>query len=106
MISDGTPTVAFAELRGRGFTRIVVGRLRRNARRGRHVEETSLPGIVGEAFPPWPEQQPFERQILFLQTRVRALQLLGRGAGLVQLTFEVVKEALQMTESLERSAEP
>jgi hypothetical protein len=54
----------------------------------------SLPRSFGQALRPRPEEQPFQRQVLFLQAGVRALKLLGRGAGLVELTLQVV-EALE-----------
>jgi hypothetical protein len=49
-----------------------------------------LSGGLGQPLPPRPEQQPLQVQILFLETGVRALQLLGRRAGLVELTLQVV----------------
>ena len=54
----------------------------------------ALSGSLGQPLPPPPEQQPFQGQILFLQAGVRALKLLGRGAGLVELTLQIV-EALE-----------
>ena len=95
MIADGTPAVPLAVLRGRGLTRIAGGGFRRSARHGLRVEEMALPGGLGQPLPPRPEQQPLQGQVLFLQAGVRALKLLGRRAGLVELTLQVVESLEQ-----------
>jgi hypothetical protein len=94
MITEGTPTVPLAVLRGCGLTRIAGGRFREKARRGRRVEQVTLPGSLGQPLPPRPEEQPLQGQVLFLQAGVGALKLLGRRASLVELMLQVV-EALE-----------
>jgi hypothetical protein len=101
MITEATSAVPLAVLRGRGLARIAGGGFRRRARDGLRVKEMALPGGLGQPLPPRTEQQPLQGQVLFLQTGVRALKLLGRGAGLVELTLQIVEAPEQGGVSLQ-----
>lgn len=70
------------------------------------MKEVELPGRFRQPLAPWSEEQPLQRQVLFLQTRVGTLQILGRRAGLVELTFQIVELTLQVVESLEHGTKP
>ena len=70
------------------------------------MKEVVLPGCFRQPLAPRPEEQPLQGQVFFLQARIGALQLLGRRAGLVELTLQVVELTLQVVESLEHGTEP
>ena len=94
------PCAAFAvrdssDRRRRGFTE--------EARRA-PCRRDGLPGSLGQPLPPRPEQQPLQGQVLFLEAGVGALKLLGRRAGLVELTLQVV-ESLEQGGVCSRTAE-
>ena len=74
-----------------GITRIGwVGGFRRDARHGpRRRRDVPCPGASGSRSRRGPKSSRFERQVFFLQAGIGALQLLGRRAGLVELTFQV-----------------
>jgi len=55
------------------------------------VEEMLLARVFRQPFATGAEDEPLECEILFLQTRIGTLQLLGGGASLLELALEVVQ---------------
>jgi hypothetical protein len=99
MITEATSAVPLAVLPRHGLTGITFGGFGRNARHGLRVEEMALPRSLWQSLPPRPNQQPLQGQVLFLQTGIGTLELLGGRDELVELAFEIA-------ESLQRGTEP
>ena len=76
---------------GRFLGRRGVGRFIGERWRRVGIEEVKLPGRFRQPLAARPEKQTLQYEVFFLEARVGTPQLLGRRAGLVELTFQVVE---------------